>query len=304
MNTEISASDEKFRVAITSVVAAIGLTAMKFVVGLMTGSLGILSEAAHSGLDLVAALVTVFAVRASAWPPDADHPYGHGKVENLSALFETLLLLLTCLWIIREAVERLFFHPVPVKANLWGFLVIATSIIVDIGRSRALMKVAKKHQSQALEADALHFSTDVWSSSVVLLGLGLVFLAERMGLPWLVKADAIAALCVAGIVVWVSIRLGQKTLRDLMDSVPKDMVERAQKVVLDIPGVMAVPRIRMRKTGGEWFADVVIEVPGDLSFEEAHAVTEAVEGHLAELLPGGDVVVHAEPARVHPPTRA
>ena len=133
MNTEISASDEKFRVAITSVVAAIGLTAMKFVVGLMTGSLGILSEAAHSGLDLVAALVTVFAVRASAWPPDADHPYGHGKVENLSALFETLLLLLTCLWIIREAVERLFFHPVPVKANLWGFLVIATSIIVDIG---------------------------------------------------------------------------------------------------------------------------------------------------------------------------
>jgi cation diffusion facilitator family transporter len=304
MSPEESASEEKTRVALSSVAAAVGLTAMKIVVGLMTGSLGILSEAAHSGLDLVAALVTVFAVRASAHPPDADHPYGHGKVESLSALFETLLLLLTCLWIIWEAVQRLFFHPVSVKASFWGFLVIAISIGVDIGRSRALMKVARKHQSQALEADALHFSTDVWSSSVVLLGLGLVFLAERLHQPWLVQADAVAALCVAGIVVWVSLQLGRKTLRDLMDAVPTDMVARAEGLVLAIPGVVSVPRIRMRRTGGEWFADVVIELPGDLSFEAAHGVTVAVEHQLAELLPGGDVVVHAEPVRAPEPTRA
>lgn len=299
MNEPMSPSEEKIRVALSSVAAAIGLTAMKIVVGLMTGSLGILSEAAHSALDLVAAVVTVFAVRASARPPDADHPYGHGKVENLSALFETLLLLLTCVWIIREALHRLFVHPVPVKANGWGFLVIVISIVVDIGRSRALMKVAKKHQSQALEADALHFSTDVWSSSVVLLGLGLVVLAGWLHQPWLVKADAIAALCVAGIVVWVSLQLGQKTLRDLMDAVPEDMVERAREVVRAVPGVEAVQRIRMRKTGGEWFVDVVIEVSAKLSIGQAHAVTEAVEHQLADLLPGGDMMVHAEPVRAH-----
>lgn len=296
MSGQGSATNEKVRVAVTSVAAAIGLTAMKIVIGLMTGSLGILAEAAHSALDLVAAIVTVFAVRTSARPPDADHPYGHGKVENLSALFETLLLLLTCVWIIWEAMHRLFVHPTPVKASIWGFVVIIVSIVVDIGRSRALMKAAKKHQSQALEADALHFSTDVWSSSVVLLGLGLVFLADLLKLPWLVKADAIAALCVAGIVVWVSIQLGQKTLRDLMDAVPEDLVERAQQVVRAVPGVEAVPRIRMRKTGGEWFADVVIQVAPGLSIGEAHAVTETVERQLAGLLPGGDVVVHVEPA--------
>jgi cation diffusion facilitator family transporter len=304
MSTQPTSADEKVRVAVISVVAAVGLTTMKIVVGLMTGSLGILSEAAHSALDLVAALVTVFAVRASARPPDADHPYGHGKVENLSALFETLLLLLTCLWIIREALFRLFVHPVPVRADLWGFLVILISIVVDIGRSRALMKAARKHQSQALEADALHFSTDVWSSSVVLLGLGLVVVAGRLRLPWLVKADAIAALCVAGIVIWVSVRLGRKTLRDLMDAVPKDLVERAQRAVGTVPGVEAVQRIRMRKTGGEWFADVIIEVAAGLTIEEAHAVTEVVEQRVAELLPGGDVVVHAEPVHIQGPIQA
>jgi len=258
--------------------------------------LGILSEAAHSSLDLVAALVTVLAVKASARPADNDHPYGHGKVENLSALFETFLLLLTCGWIIKEAVARLFLHAVHVEANIWGFGVIALSILVDVGRSRALMATAKKHHSQALEADALHFSTDVWSSTVVLLGLVLVFLARKFQMPWLMKADAIAALAVAGIVVFVSIRMGRKTIADLLDAIPPDLIQHAQQRVLAVPGVEAVPRIRMRRIGGAWFSDVIIQVDPALTMEQAHAVADTVEQCLGEIMPGGDVVVHAEPA--------
>lgn len=288
-------SQEKTRAAVTSVVAALLLTATKISVGLMTGSLGVLSEAAHSGLDLAAALVTVFAVRASAKPADEDHPYGHGKVENLSALFETLLLLLTCAWIIREAVERLFFHHVPVEANLWSFGVILLSIIVDVGRSRVLMAAAKKHGSQALEADALHFSTDVWSSTVVLVGLGLVFVSRKFHLPWLARADALAAAGVAFIVIWISVQLGRKALRDLMDWVPEDLTRKARDRARMVPGVRAISRLRVRKSGGEWFSDVVVQVDPELSMEEAHQLADAVEASLVLLLPGGDVVVHLEP---------
>ncbi|MFN2227301.1 MAG: cation diffusion facilitator family transporter, partial [Anaerolineae bacterium] len=201
------ATREKRAAALSSVVAAIFLTALKLVVGLMTGSLGILAEAAHSGLDLVAALVTFFAVRIADRPPDEHYRYGYGKVENLSALIETLLLLITCVWIIYEAIQRLFFKPVAIEASLWAFGVMAVSIVVDISRSRILYRAARKHNSQALEADALHFSTDIWSSSVVIGGLGLVWLSGRLGpeWAWLAQGDAVAALVVAAIVVYVSL---------------------------------------------------------------------------------------------------
>jgi len=296
LKSQLSPEAEKSRVALTSVAAAVLLTGTKVVVGLLTGSLGILSEAAHSGLDLAAALVTVLAVKASARPADADHPYGHGKVENLSALFETLLLLLTCGWIIKEAVARLFLREVHVEVNGWAFGVIVLSILVDLGRSRALMATAKKHRSQALEADALHFSTDVWSSGVVLLGLVLVLLARKLQMPLLARADAVAALGVAGIVVLVSLRLGRKTVADLLDAIPPDLVQAARERVLAVPGVEAVPRIRMRRIGGEWFSDVIIRVDPGLTMEQAHAVADTVEQSLGELMPGGDVVVHSEPA--------
>jgi len=297
LKRELSPEAEKSRVALTSVAAAVLLTGTKIVVGVLSGSLGILSEAAHSALDLVAAVVTVLAVKASARPADADHPYGHGKVENLSALFETFLLLLTCGWIIKEAVERLFLRPAQIQVNLWSFGVIALSILVDLGRSRALMAAARKHHSQALEADALHFSTDVWSSSVVLSGLVLVFLSRRLQMPWLMKADAAAALAVAGIVVFVSVRLGRRTIADLLDAIPPDLVSQAREQVLAVPGVEAATRIRMRRIGGAWFSDVVIQVDPALSMEQAHRVADSVETSLAALMPGGDVVVHAEPAQ-------
>src|SRR5437868_3034550 len=170
---------EKRGVAGNSVLAAIAVTTLKIAVGLATGSLGILSEAAHSGLDLVAAIITLFSVQVSDKPADADHQYGHGKVENFSAFIETGLLLLTCIWIVYEAFKRLFFHHVEIEPSLAAFLVMFFSMIVDYWRSRALGRIAAKYDSQALEADALHFSTDIWSSGVVVLGLSRTVTFQR-----------------------------------------------------------------------------------------------------------------------------
>jgi cation diffusion facilitator family transporter len=169
-----SMRSEKRTVAGNSVLAALVITGLKIVVGVTSGSLGILSEAAHSGLDLVAAVITFLSVRVSDKPADADHQYGHGKVENFSAFIETGLLLLTCIWIVYEAVERLFFRRVEIEPTLAAFAVMLLSMVTDYWRSRALGRIARKYDSQALEADALHFSTDIWSSGVVILGLLLV----------------------------------------------------------------------------------------------------------------------------------
>ena len=163
--------NEKQRVAGISVGAAVFLTGIKLVIGLLTGSLGLISEALHSGLDLVAAVITFFSVRMSDTPPDRDHNFGHGKIENISAFIETILLLITCVWIIYEALNRLISGKTDIEVSVWSYIVVITSIVVDFTRSRALGRVAKKYNSQALEADALHFSTDIWSSLVVLSGL-------------------------------------------------------------------------------------------------------------------------------------
>ncbi|HNT53438.1 MAG TPA: cation diffusion facilitator family transporter [Anaerolineaceae bacterium] len=291
------ASKEKNHAALTSVIAAVGLTAFKIVVGVLTNSLGILAEAAHSALDLVAALVTFFAVRISGKPADTEHTYGHGKIENLSALFETLLLLATCVWIIYEAIQRLFFRTAEVEISIWAFIVMATSIAIDWGRSRVLYRAARKHNSQALEADALHFSTDIWSSSVVILGLICVWLASRIpGLAWLHNADAVAALGVALIVIYVSIELGLRTIHGLLDTAPKGMATRIEAVVSALPGVINCHHTRLRHSGPDLFVDVHILVDGNLTLVKAHELTERVEQAIQQLSPGADVTVHPEPA--------
>lgn len=274
--------------------AAIFLTSVKLAVGLLTGSLGILSEAAHSALDLAAAAMTFFAVRLSGRPSDRDHTYGHGKIENLSALFETVLLLVTCLWIIYEAIQRLFFKTVEVEATLWAFLVMVISMGIDFGRSRALDRAARKYRSQALEADALHFSTDIWSSSVVIVGLALVRLSEITGVQWLAKADAVAALGVAGIVVYVSVQLARRTVAALLDAVPASL-HTALSQAVRVPGVLEVRRARLRQSGPETFADVTLTVPVDTPLEQAHEIATQVERAARRVVPGIDVVVHVEP---------
>ncbi len=290
---------EKRNAALSSVFAAVLLTLLKLVVGILSGSLGILAEAAHSGLDLVAALVTFFAVRFSDRPPDAEHRYGHGKIENLSALVETLLLLVTCVWIIYEAIQRLFFKSVEIEASFWAFGVIVVSIIVDVSRSRLLYRVARKHNSQALEADALHFSTDIWSSSVVLVGLGLVWLSGRLGpaWAWLVHADAVAALVVAGIVIYVSLQLGHRAVSVLLDAAPPGSIERVAAEARQVPGVQAVGPVRVRQAGASTFADLTVAVERSASLEEAHEIATEVEARVSRLLYPGDVVVHVDPVR-------
>ena len=289
---------EKKAVALNSVWAAVGITTLKIVVGVTTGSLGILSEAAHSGLDLVAAAITYFSVRVSDKPADADHQYGHGKVENFSAFIETGLLLLTCVWIVYEALKRLFFHEMHVYPSVWGFVVMGTSILVDIWRSRRLRRIAEKYDSQALLADALHFSTDVWSSSVVVLGLALVMAGEHWSLPGLAKADPIAALCVAVIVVQVSWRLARQTVDALLDAAPSGTRARIIAELYGIDGVLEVDRVRIRRGGSRYFVDVSVAMARTVTFQKSEQVSTEVAERIRQLLPGADVVVNAV-ARAH-----
>jgi cation diffusion facilitator family transporter len=279
---------EKHRVAMSSVFAAVALTGLKLGVGLWTGSLGILSEALHSGLDLVAALVTLIAVRISDRPADREHQFGHGKIENLSALFEAILLIITCGWILYEAWDRLTTGAVHIDLNVYAFLVIIISILVDISRSRALMRIAKKYNSQALEADALHFQTDIYSSAVVLLGLVTV----AVGFP---EADAIAAAMVALIVIWISIRLGRRTIDGLLDKVPEGVDERVRQIVLEVDGVESIRSLRLRPSGGAMFVNLVIGIQRTTWFDKAHGIVDKVEAAITERLPRTDVIVHSEP---------
>ena len=290
------ALEEKTRAAGSSVLAALLLTALKIIVGVATNSLGILAEAAHSALDLGAALMTLFAVRVSDRPADDQHAYGHARVENLSALFETLLLLITCVWIVWESVRRLFLEREAVEASIWAFLVMAVSIIVDVSRSRMLRRAARKHDSQALEADALHFETDLWSSSVVVLGLAGVWVAQRQShLAWLESADAVAALGVAVIVIGVSIRLGGSAVRCLLDGTEPAVVSPVRAAIQATPGVKGVHRLRVRTAGPQTFVDVHILADRQASLWEAHALADAVHDAVRAVAPRTDIVVHVEP---------
>ncbi len=287
---------EKRLVALSSVMAAVLLTGAKLAVGLLTGSLGIMAEAVHSGLDLAAAVLTLFAVRYAGRAADERQTYGYGKIENLSALVETLLLLATCVWIAVEAAGRLSgAKEVHVDVNAWSFAVIALSIAVDVSRSRALYRTAKKYQSQALEADALHFSTDLLSSGVVLIGLLGVLAARAWDVPLLEKADAAAALGVAAVSVGISLRLGRRTVSDLLDRAPPGLRDEIARLARGVPGVSEVRQVRVRRSGPEIFADVTVGASQESAFERVHEITRGVEAAVRAAFPKADVVVHAEP---------
>jgi cation diffusion facilitator family transporter len=292
----LEAEREKRGAAASSVFAAVGLTSAKIIVGLLTGSLGILAEAAHSGLDLVAALMTLLAVRTSGRPADRNHLYGHGKVENLSALFETVLLLFTCAWIIYGAVQRLRSGSIEIQVTSWSFAVMITSVVVDVSRSRMLYRVARKHNSQALEADALHFSTDIWSSGVVILGLVCVKLSEWMvSVAFLRYADAVAAILVALIVVQVSVKLGLRTVYALLDTAPAGMEQEIVEAVEALPGVANCHNVRLRYSGPQLFVDIHVLVDGAQTLTQAHDLTEQIERTIQRFVPNADVTVHPEP---------
>src|SRR5436305_7796656 len=286
---------EKRSVARNSVLAAIAMPALKIIVGFATGSLGLISEAAHSALDLIAAVITFFSVGVSDKPADADHQYGHGKVENFSAFIETGLLLITCVWIVSEAIRRLFFHHVVIEPSAMAFVVLFLSMLVDFWRSRALGKTAVRYESQALQADALHFTTDIWSSGVVIIGLALVWLGHRFAVPWLRVADPVAALAVAGVIIYVSSRLARQTIDALLDAAPSGVRGQIVREVGTLPGILDVDRVRVRRAGNRSFAELQVALNRNATLQHSENTAESVTDAVRRVLPGADVTIRAMP---------
>jgi cation diffusion facilitator family transporter len=298
--------------AVFSVLAATLVTALKLAAGLVTGSLGLLSEAAHSGIDLIASAITLFSVEVSDRPADADHNYGHGKVESLSAFVETVIMLASCVWLVTTAIQRIVFHQhLALRPALWPFAVLLLSIAVDFIRSRSLARVAREHRSDALAADSIHFATDMWASFAVLVGLAATYAGERLSIRWLEYADPIAAIVVSAVILRVSWQLARQTIDALLDATPttdptsdqplspsgaKDQLRLNLLHDLSaIRGVMSIDRLRTRRAGSNYFADVTLGLPRNLTFQRSEQITMAATEAVQRHLPGADVVVHTVP---------
>jgi cation diffusion facilitator family transporter len=281
--------DIKEKAALGSIFASAGLTIAKTIVGVMSGSLAILSEAAHSLSDLVATIMTYFAVRFSGKPADEEHHYGHGKIESISALAETALLFAISGVVIWEAVRRLIGAEIhAVEASFWAFAVIIVSIVVDFFRARYLYRVAEDTSSEALEADALHFGSDMWSSLAVLVGL----LATLAGYQW---ADSVAALAVAAFVCLAGWRLGSRTIRTLTDEAPPGVADRITEVAASVPGVVDVERVRVRRVGATIFVELSLAVSRTLPLDRLADLKQAVSRAIEAELPGAEVSVITAP---------
>jgi cation diffusion facilitator family transporter len=282
---------EKKTVALGSMAASLAMTVGKFIVGVLTGSLGLISEALHSLLDFGATVMTFMAVRVSDKPADAEHHYGHGKIEAFTALGETVLLLLTSVWIIWEAIHRLLAPKIEVEATVWSFVVIVSSIAIDLWRAHALSKVAKKTKSMALEADALHFSSDVLSSSCVLVGLIFVALGWPIG-------DPIAAIGVSLFVCRAGWMLGRRTFDTLIDAAPQGAADRVTKIVAAVSDVAAVNRVRIRPAGSVFFADVDVAVARGLPQTKVAALRETIADAIRAATPEAEVTVTTHPLKL------
>ena len=286
---------EKRRVSRNSMAAAGVMTLLKLVAGILSGSLGVLSDAAHSALDLAGAGLTFFSVRVSDKPADEDHPYGHGKIENLSALAEAGLMGLSCAWIVWEALQRIFVENVQLHHSLWPVAVVVTSICVDLWRSRKLRAVAERTGSPALATDASHFSSDIWASAAVLAGLAITWIGARTGVNWLHYADPLAAIVVSFMILRMTFGLGMDASAALMDEVPAETRQRMIREVGRIPGVIAVERARLRRSGAGYFADLTLALPRRSTFEHNDELVEAAKEAVLRELPRADVVIHTVP---------
>jgi cation diffusion facilitator family transporter len=288
-------SAEKRRVAMHSMISATAMTALKLVAGILSGSLGVLSDAAHSGLDLAGAILTFFSVRVSDRPADEDHTYGHGKVENISAFVEVGLMAVSCAWIIYEAILRIAHNSVVLRHSFWPVLVLLTSIAVDFWRSRALADVARRTGSPALATDAFHFASDIWSTLAVLAGLGASWAGARLGIAWLRFADPFAAVVVSLMILRITLRLTRETVGALTDQIPAETRQRIVKEVEGVDGVLAVEQARVRKSGASYFADLTLALPRRTTFEHSDELVRAATEAVHRTLPEADVVIHTVP---------
>lgn len=281
--------NEKEKAALGSIAASAGLTVAKTVIGLLTGSLAILSEAGHSLLDLSATVLTYFAVRISGKPADAEHQYGHGKIESVTALAETALLFVLTAIVVFEAVQRLIgAHAHAVEATAAAFAIIIASIAIDFFRARALKRVAEATGSEALEADALHFRSDMWSSIAVLIGL----FGVALGHAW---ADAAAALVVAVFICIAGYRLGRRTIGTLTDTAPAGAREHIAAIARQVPGVVAVERVRVRPAGAVLFVELSVSISRTLPLDRVTAIKQQLARAIRADMPATELTITTEP---------
>ena len=285
----------KRRVALHSMLAAAVMTLLKVAAGLMSGSLGVLSDGAHSGLDLVGSALTFFSVRVSDMPADDDHTYGHAKFENLSAFVEAGLMAISCAWIIWEAMHRIFTHDAVVHHSLFPVVVLLTSVAVDYWRSGDLRKVARQYKSTALAADAFHFASDIWSTLAVLAGLGLSWLGGVFGIGWLSYADPVAAVLISLMILRLTWKLTRETSEVLLDAAPAETRQSIVRAVSGVKGVLAVEQARVRRAGSAIFADLTLVLPRSFTFEHTNELVRAATEAVQRVVPEADVVIHTVP---------
>jgi cation diffusion facilitator family transporter len=290
-----SASAEKRLAALISVAIACAMTALKLLVGILTGSLGVLSDAVHSALDLAGAALTFLSVRVADRPADWNHPYGHAKIENISAFVETGLMAASAIGITAEAIDRIFFHPIALRYSIWPVVVLLTSISLDFWRSRRLRAVARRHGSAALEADALHFSSDIWASVAVLCGLGASWLGATRHISWLHYADPIAALIVSAMILVFGVRLAWRAVSALTDAISPELHSQVVEEVQQTTDVLRVDQARLRRSGNTYFADLTLSLPRQLTFQRTEAMVKEATAAVQRVVPKADVVIRTVP---------
>jgi cation diffusion facilitator family transporter len=275
--------------------AALAMTLLKLAAGLLSGSLGVLSDAAHSGLDMIGSALTFFSVRVSDRPADEDHTYGHGKFENLSSFGEVLLMAASSGWFIWEAIQRIMSDRMEVRHSVWPVLVVVTSIAVDFWRSRKLRTVAERTGSAALATDAFHFASDIWSSAAVLCGLAVSWIGSLYGVSALRYADPFAAIVVSLLILRLTVRLGREAVDVLLDQIPAETRRHLLAEVESVPGVLAVEQARVRRAGAAYFADLTLALPRRYTFEHTGELVRSATEAVHRALPEADVVIHTVP---------
>jgi cation diffusion facilitator family transporter len=293
----MDAQQQKTAVAALSVASNTTLVAGKIVVGVAIGSVSVISEAAHSAVDLLAAVIALFAVKKAGEPADREHPFGHGKMENISGTIEALLIFLAAGWIIYEAVHRIL-RPAPLEDTAWGVGVMLVSALVNMGVSQLLFKVGRKTDSQALQADAWHLRTDVYTSAGVMAGLGLIWLGARLApgvsLDWL---DPVAAIMVAVLIIKAAWDLTRQSGRDLLDaSLPAEEEAIVRQIIsAHSPAARAYHRLKTRKAGADRFVEFHLLVSADMNVHESHEITRAIDHEIRARLARATVTIHVEP---------
>ncbi len=289
--------ERKVRVAALSVCSNATLVALKLVVGVAIGSVSVVSEAVHSGVDLLAAVIALFSVKTASLPADRRHPFGHGKFENVSGTVEALLIFAAAAWIIYEAGKKLL-HPAPLEAPLWGVAVMLVSTAVNGIVSRRLFQVGRETDSIALQADAWHLRTDVYTSAAVMASLAAIWIAGPFfpgrDLSWL---DPVAALAVAFLILRAAYDLTLRSARDLLDvRLPEEEVDWIRRAILeDFPAVHGLHDLRTRKAGPHRFIEFHLKVDPAMTVADSHAITKRCKQRIAERFPDATVTIHVEP---------